>query len=73
VVGVNRFDGAGTHDLDTVRWALAIDSTVPVVDFDARRFLSVRDAILQVLERALTRARERAAASRSAEECRPSA
>jgi hypothetical protein len=61
---VNRFDGGGTHDLDTVRWALAIDAGVPVVDFDARRFLSVRDAILHVLERALAKARERAAAGR---------
>ncbi|HEY6794805.1 MAG TPA: ATP/GTP-binding protein [Kineosporiaceae bacterium] len=62
VVGVNQFDGQPTHDLDTVRWALAIDPSVPVIAFDARRFLSVRDAILLILEKALACARARRAA-----------
>ncbi len=59
VVGVNRFEGKHTHDLDTVRWALALDPAVPITYFDARAFLSVRDAILLVLEGALARARQR--------------
>jgi uncharacterized protein len=56
VVGVNAFDGQLAHDLDEVRWALAIDETVPVVAFDARERLSVRDTLLVVLDRALDRA-----------------
>jgi signal recognition particle receptor subunit beta len=62
VVAVNEFDGKLEHDLDTVRWALAVDASVPVVSFDARRFLSVRDAILLVLEEALVQAKTRRAA-----------
>jgi hypothetical protein len=61
VVAVNEFDGKLEHDLDAVRWALAVDPAVPVVAFDARRFLSVRDAILLVLEEALVRAKARRA------------
>jgi signal recognition particle receptor subunit beta len=62
VVAVNEFDGRIEHDLETIRWALAIDPAVPVVSFDARRFLSVRDTILLVLEEALVRAKARRAA-----------
>jgi signal recognition particle receptor subunit beta len=61
VVAVNRFDGALLQDLETVRWALAVAPTVPVIEFDARRFTSVRDAVLVLLEEALARARTRAA------------
>jgi uncharacterized protein len=56
VVGVNRFDGQFAHDLKEVRWALAVDEAVPVVAFDARERLSVRDTLLVVLDRALDRA-----------------
>jgi signal recognition particle receptor subunit beta len=56
VVAVNAFHGKLAHDLDAVRWALAIESDVPVVTFDARERLSVRDALLVVLDRALERA-----------------
>jgi signal recognition particle receptor subunit beta len=56
VVAVNAFDGRLAHDLDAVRWALAIDERVPLVAFDARDRLSVRDALLVVLDRALDRA-----------------
>ncbi|SCL63020.1 hypothetical protein GA0070606_3725 [Micromonospora citrea] len=62
VVGVNAFDGRLAHDLDAIRWALAVGDHVPVVRFDARERLSVRDALLVVLDRALDRAtRERKA------------
>jgi uncharacterized protein len=57
VVAVNLFDGLVAHDLASVRWALAIDDDVPLVTFDAREKLSVRDALLVVLDRALVRAR----------------
>jgi signal recognition particle receptor subunit beta len=56
VVGVNAFDGRLAHDIQSVRWALALRDEVPVVAFDARNRLSVRDAVLVVLDRALDRA-----------------
>jgi signal recognition particle receptor subunit beta len=56
VVGVNAFDGRLRHDLQEVRWALAVGEKIPVFAFDARDRLSVRDAILAVLDRALARA-----------------
>jgi signal recognition particle receptor subunit beta len=56
VVGVNAFHGRLAHDLDAVRWALALRPDVPVVAFDARNRLSVRDAVLVVLNLALDRA-----------------
>ena len=57
VVAVNRFDGAVAHDLPSIRWALAVDDAVPLITFDARDKLSVRDALLVVLDRALAKAR----------------
>jgi hypothetical protein len=56
VIGVNTFDGHLSHQLDEVRWALAVSDQVPVLAFDARDRLSVRDAMLVVLDRALDRA-----------------
>jgi signal recognition particle receptor subunit beta len=58
VVAVNRFDGLVAHDLPSIRWALAIDDAVPLITFDARDKLSVRDALLVVLDQALARARQ---------------
>ena len=57
VIAVNRFDGAVAHDLPSIRWALAVDDAVPLMTFDARDKLSVRDALLVVLDRALAKAR----------------
>lgn len=56
-VGVNAFYGHVAYDLNDIRWALALSDEVPVVAFDARDRLSVRDAVLVVLNRALDRAR----------------
>ncbi|WP_405101135.1 GTP-binding protein [Micromonospora sp. NBC_01412] len=56
VVGVNAFDGQLALDLASVRWALAIGDQVPLIRFDARDRLSVRDALLVVLDRTLDRA-----------------
>ncbi|GAB2580492.1 ATP/GTP-binding protein [Streptomyces capparidis] len=55
-VAVNAFDGKVEHDLDEVRWALDVAEHVPLIVFDARRTDSVRDALLVVLELALSRA-----------------
>ncbi|MGC4804031.1 ATP/GTP-binding protein [Micromonospora sp. DT233] len=56
VVGVNAFDGRLALELASIRWALAIGDQVPLIQFDARERLSVRDALLLVLDRALDRA-----------------
>jgi uncharacterized protein len=56
VVAVNTFDGILAHDLDDVRWALAMPDHVPLITFDARARLSVRDALLVVLRTSLRRA-----------------
>jgi len=56
VVAVNAFHGKLAYSLDEVRWALAVDPDVPVISFDARDRLSVRDALLVLLDRALDRA-----------------
>ena len=53
IVAVNAFDGQLAHDLDEVRWALAVNERVPVLRFDARDRVSVRDTLLTLLERAL--------------------
>jgi signal recognition particle receptor subunit beta len=55
VVAVNAFDGKLTHELADVRWALAVSDKIPVVGFDARDRLSVRDTILILLDQALAR------------------
>ncbi|QYX75227.1 GTP-binding protein [Streptomyces akebiae] len=60
-VAVNAFDGEIEHDLDEVRWALDVAEHVPLVVFDARRTGSVRDALLVVLDVALSRAEAAAA------------
>jgi uncharacterized protein len=56
VVAVNRFDGESTHELDDIRWALAVGGETPVITFDARDRGSVLDALLAVLRRSLDRA-----------------
>jgi uncharacterized protein len=53
VVAVNAFDGYLSHDLEEVRWALAVRDQVPVLRFDARDRISVRDTLLVLLDRAL--------------------
>jgi uncharacterized protein len=58
VVAVNRFDDLVAHDLDDVRWALAVRPDTPLITFDARERHSIRDALLTVLRLALARAAE---------------
>ena len=62
VVAVNLFHGQMAHDVPSIRWALAVDDDVPLTTFDARDKLSVRDALLVVLDQALARARRAAQA-----------
>ncbi len=56
VVAVNRFDGKLAHALEDVRWALAVPDEIPVISFDARERLSIRNALLAVLNRARAQA-----------------
>jgi signal recognition particle receptor subunit beta len=56
VIAINAFDGVLAHQIDEVRWALAVKDSIPVIAFDARSRVSVRDALLMVLDKALDRA-----------------
>lgn len=62
VVAVNMFDGSLGHNLEDVRWALAVSEDVPLITFDARQKLSVRDALLAVLHNTFKKARAQAGA-----------
>lgn len=59
VVAVNLFEGELEHDLADLRWALAIDEGIPLITFDARDRLSVRDALLALLRHAMKRTQAR--------------
>jgi signal recognition particle receptor subunit beta len=56
LVAVNLFDGEMVHKLEDLRWALAIADETPVITFDARERLSVRDALISLLRHALVKA-----------------
>jgi uncharacterized protein len=56
VVAVNMFDGKLDHELNDVRWALAVGEKTPLITVDARSRRSVRDALVAVLHQALTKA-----------------
>jgi signal recognition particle receptor subunit beta len=60
-VAVNCFDGELSHELEDVRWALAVSENVPLITFDARMKVSVRNALLTVLRNARDRRRTAAA------------
>ena len=62
LVAVNTFNGDKLHSLDEVATALAINPSVPVLYCDARHRLQVQGALVQLVEHALTRALEGAAA-----------
>jgi uncharacterized protein len=59
VVAVNMFDGKLEHDLNDVRWALAVGEHTPLITVDARSRRSVRDALVAVLHQALSKAATR--------------
>lgn len=62
LVAVNTFNGERPHGLSDVATALAINPSVPIVFCDARHRLQVQGALVQLVEHALTRALEGAAA-----------
>ncbi len=59
VVAVNMFDGMLAHDIQDVRWALAVSEGTPLITIDARSKGSVRDALVAVLNRALSQNKAR--------------
>ncbi len=63
VVAVNLFNGQAAHPIEEVRWALSMPPDVPIVTFDARERLSIRDALLVVLHQALQRTVEGSASA----------
>ena len=52
---VNRFDGRLAHDLDEVREALDVPSSVPILDVDARDRQSALEAIVVLLHHCIAR------------------
>lgn len=55
IVGLNCFDGHQLHEVDEVRSALAIDESIPIVACDARERDSSKNALITLLEHALSR------------------
>ncbi|MFI7009793.1 GTP-binding protein [Streptomyces sp. NPDC050145] len=63
VVGVNCFEGAARYPADTVRQALDLDPSVPVLLCDARDKESVKDVLVGVVEHAAATAADRRSAA----------
>ncbi|MCF2532141.1 GTP-binding protein [Yinghuangia soli] len=53
LLAVNVFDTGGRFDLDEVAEALGIDPAVPIVELDARRRDSVKNALVCLIDRVL--------------------
>jgi uncharacterized protein len=59
VVAVNCFDGIALHERDDIRRALSVAGDVPVIYTDARDREAARDALIEVTQHAIARARAR--------------
>ena len=57
VVGVNAFEGAPIYAIDEVREALGVGPHVPVIACDARTKVSVKQALITLLESLVAQAR----------------
>jgi uncharacterized protein len=53
LVGINCFDGAPRYDVEEIREALSISTSVPLLLCDARRRESVKDVLIKVVEHAI--------------------
>ncbi len=65
VVAVNEFDGAPRYPVEDVRDALTLDSSVPVMNCDARSRESAKKVLIVLVEHVLTRRRAAASAARA--------
>jgi signal recognition particle receptor subunit beta len=54
IVAVNLFDGAPRYALGEVRQALDLDERVPMLSCDARRRASCRDALVRLVDHAIS-------------------
>ncbi len=57
VIAVNCFANGPHHSLDEVRGAMGVDTSVPIMECDARRSDSARDVLLLLLDHLATAAR----------------
>jgi signal recognition particle receptor subunit beta len=64
VVGINCFDGARRHTVESVRRALDLDPDVPVVMCDARSRQSGKEVLIALVEHVAERRRRRVPAGR---------
>ncbi len=64
VMALNQFQGADEHDIEEVRYALNIDSAVPMIHCDARKTDSVRNVMVRLCHHVLSRISEQAAESK---------
>jgi uncharacterized protein len=55
VVAVNCFDGVAQHDLDSVREALGVPDSVPLVYTDARSKAATKHSLITLVQTALAR------------------
>ncbi len=55
IVAVNAFDGVRNHDLPSIRNALQVPEQVPMLFIDARRRGDAKQALVMVVEHALSR------------------
>ena len=53
IVAVNGFDGDFPHVIDDVREALSVSPSVPLIECDARKRASTKDALMTLVEHAL--------------------
>jgi signal recognition particle receptor subunit beta len=58
VVAVNTFDGILHHQIESVRKAMALDPSIPMLSCDARAREEVRHGLLRLLEHVISRAEE---------------
>jgi signal recognition particle receptor subunit beta len=59
VIGLNSFDGAPRYPIEEVREALGVGGHVPVLECDARKKESVKQALITLLESLVAQARAR--------------
>jgi signal recognition particle receptor subunit beta len=54
IIGINRFKGVLTHEVEDVREALSLPPYVPIVTLDARSRDSVKSALIRLVQRSVS-------------------
>ena len=60
VIGVNPFDGHRTHSIDSIRDAVQVNTSVPMLFCDVRERSEVKNGLIALVEQALLRERAKA-------------